>query len=161
MKRIILALPLMLLIAVSSANAQRGPMWQDEELNLTDQQRQKMDDLRFQHQKAMIQKNADLKEARLEMRNMMQKTEVDEKAVLEKQKRISALKSEISEARLKHRLAIRKALNKEQLEKMIKHERKRDRSGRFHGDRVRPHQKMRDRDHSGSGGGPRLEKKPR
>ena len=58
MKNIILALPIMLLVAVSSADAQRGPMWQDEDLNLTDQQQQKMDDLKFQHQKAMIQKNA-------------------------------------------------------------------------------------------------------
>ncbi|UCE64887.1 MAG: Spy/CpxP family protein refolding chaperone [Candidatus Zixiibacteriota bacterium] len=161
MKNIIFTLPIMLLIAVLSANAQRGPMWQDKELNLTDQQKQKMDDLRFQHQKVMIQKNADLKEAKLEMRNMMRKTEVDEKAVLEKQKRISALKAEISEARLKHRLEMRKALNKEQLEKLIKHERKRDRSGRFHGDRERLHQKMRDRDCPGPGSGPHPEKKPR
>jgi len=77
MKNIILALPIMLLVSVSSADAQRGPMWQDEDLNLTDQQQQRLDDLRFQHQKAMIQKSANLKEARLEMRNMMQKTEVE------------------------------------------------------------------------------------
>ena len=119
MKNIILALPIMLLVAVSSADAQRGPMWQDEDLNLTDQQQQKMDDLKFQHQKAMIQKNADLKEAKLEMRNMMRKTEVDEKAVLGKQKQISTLKAEIAEARLKHRLEMRKVLTPEQFEVLL------------------------------------------
>jgi Spy/CpxP family protein refolding chaperone len=161
MKKIILALPIMLLIAISSADAQRGPMWQDEDLNLTDQQQQKLEDLRFQHQKAMIQKNANLKEAKLEMRNMMQKTEVDEKTILAKQKQISTLKSEIAEARLKHRLEMRKVLNKEQLEKMMKNQRKMGRSGRFHGDREGPHHMMRDRDCSGPGDGPRPERKRR
>ena len=98
MKRIIFALPLILLIAISSANAQRSPAWMEDELNLTDQQQQKLDDLMFQHQKVMIKKKADLQEARLEMRNMMQKVEVDERAVLEKQRRMSALKAEISES---------------------------------------------------------------
>lgn len=161
MKRIIFVLPLMSLFVISSANAQRGPMWQDEDLNLTEQQQQKMEDLMFQHQKVMIQKNAALKEARLEMRNMMGKTEVDEKAVLAKQKQISALKAEIAEARLKHRLEMRKALNKEQLEKMIKHERKRGKSERFHGDRDRMQHKMRDRDCPRSGSGPAPDKGPR
>ena len=55
MRNVIFVLPIMLLLAVSSANAQRGPMWMDEDLNLTDQQQQKLEDLRFQHQKVMIQ----------------------------------------------------------------------------------------------------------
>ena len=53
MKNIIFALPIMLLVAISSANAQRGPMGQAKDLNLTDQQQQKLEDLRFQHQKIM------------------------------------------------------------------------------------------------------------
>ncbi|UCC79624.1 MAG: Spy/CpxP family protein refolding chaperone [Candidatus Zixiibacteriota bacterium] len=161
MKKIILVLSLMLLFSLSTAGAQRGPIWQDKDLNLTEQQQQKMEDLRFQHQKVMIQKNAALKEARLEMRNMMRKTEVDEKAVLGKQKQISALKAEIAEARLKHRLEMRKVLNKEQLEKVIKHERKRGKSGRFHGDRDRMQHKMRDRDCPGPGSSPAPDKGPR
>jgi len=131
-------------------------MWQADELNLTDAQQEKLDDLRFQHQKMMIQKNADLKQAKLEMRNMMRKAEVDEKAVLEKQKRISALKSEISETRLKHRLEMRKVLTKDQLGKLNKLQRNRDRFKRFHRDGDRPRRMMRyyDCPEPGSGPGP-------
>lgn len=161
MKKAIFILPLILLFAVSSAIAQRGPAWQDEELNLTEQQQQKMDDLRFQHQKAMIQKNADLKEAKLEMQNMMQKTEVDEKAVLGKQKQISALKAEIAEARLKHRLEMRKVLTPEQREKMNQMRRDRDKSRKFHRDGERPHLRGKRGDCDGPGSGPGPEKGPR
>lgn len=161
MKKVILILPLMLLVAISSAIAQRSPVWQEEELNLTEQQQQKMDDLRFQHQKAMIQKNADLKEAKLEMRNMMQKTEVDEKAVLGKQKQISALKAEIAEARLKHRLEMRKVLTPEQREKMNKMRRDRDKFRKFHRDGERPRLRGKRGEGDGPGSGPGPEKGPR
>ena len=154
MKRIIFALPLMLLVAISSANAQRGPMWQAEELNLTDAQQQKLDDLRFQHQKAMIKKKADLQEARLEMRNMMQKVEVDERAVLEKQRRMSALKAEISESRMKHRLEMRKVLTTEQREKLIKMRRDKDGFRRYHRDGERPHYRGKRGDWDGPRSGP-------
>ena len=161
MRSIILTLPVILLLSISTVNAQRGPMWQNEELNLTEQQQQKLDDLRFLHQKAMIQKKADLKEAELEMRNLMQKTEIDEKAVLEKQKRISALKAEISEAGLKHRLEMRKVLTKEQLEKMTKSERNRDRFRKSDKEGERPRHKMRHdyRMRPGSGPGPERQQK--
>jgi Spy/CpxP family protein refolding chaperone len=96
MRRIILTLPIFLIFALSTASAQRGPLWESDELGLSTEQQQKMEDMRFQHQKSMIQKRAQLKEAKLEMRNMMRKTEIDESAVLEKQRRISNIQNETS-----------------------------------------------------------------
>ena len=160
MKSIILTMPLILLFAVSAANAQPGPLWQAEELNLSEAQQQKLDDLQFQHQKAMIQKQADLKEAKLEMKNLMQKAEIDEKTVLEKHKRISALKAEISEAKLKHHLEMRKALTKDQLDKLIKIERDRERMGKPHREGDRRHKSGGRGCCMGPAGGPVPEKQP-
>ena len=161
MKRIALILPLILLIAASFAYAQRGPMWQDDDLNLTDQQKQQMDDLRFQHQKVMIQKNAELKEAKLDLQNMMRNVNVDEKAVLAQQKKVSTLKGNIAEERLKQRLAMRKLLTKEQLEMLIKHERNRRGFGRSRGDGGGPRHMMRDREWKGSGDAPKSQRRSR
>jgi Spy/CpxP family protein refolding chaperone len=153
MRNVIFALPIMLLLAMSSANAQRGRMWMDKDLQLTEQQQQQMEDLRFQHQKAMIQKKAALKTAELEMRNMMQKANLDEKAVLAKQKEISTFKAAISEERVRQQIAMRKILNAEQLQKFLKMHRGRGFDDGFHrGDRGM-HKGMRSRDCTGPGNG--------
>lgn len=153
MRNVIFVLPIMLLLAMSSANAQRGPMWMDEDLNLTEQQQQKMEDLRFQHQKSMIQKKAALKTAELEMRNMMQEANLDEKAVLAKQKEISTFKAAISEERVRQQIAMRKVLNAEQLQKFLKMHRGRGFGDGFHHGNKDMHRCMRSRDCMGPGDG--------
>jgi Spy/CpxP family protein refolding chaperone len=113
-----------------------------------------MEDMRFQHQKSMIQKRAQLKEAQLEMRNMMRKTEIDESAVLEKQRRISNLKGDIAESRMKHRLEMRKVLTPEQREKMKTIRRDKDKFRKFHRDGERPRHRGKRGDCDGPGSGP-------
>jgi len=154
MRSVILTLPLILLFTISMANAQPGPIWQSEELGLSAEQQQKMEDMQFQHQKAMIQKRAQLKEAELEMRNMMRKSEIDEKGVLEQQRRVSALKGEIAEARMKNRLDMRKILTPEQREKMMQMRGHKDRFGKRRGDGESPHFRGKRGDCDGPGSGP-------
>ncbi len=116
-----LIFPLAVVLMVSTANGQPNEkMMNREGLNLTDDQIEKLDQLRLKHQIEMVKKQAEVKEARLELKAMMRKTSVDEKAVLDKQNKISALKAQIAEAKLRHQLAVRKVFNEEQLKKWLK-----------------------------------------
>ena len=122
MFKIILAASILSLVFIPVANAQPkgGMMKATEDLKLTDQQMDKMADLRFEHQKAMISKRAALKEANLELREIMRKAEVDKKAALAMQDKISSLKAEIARTNLEHRLQMRDVLTKDQLQTWLK-----------------------------------------
>jgi Spy/CpxP family protein refolding chaperone len=144
----------MLMLAVSAVNAQPGPAWKSDDLKLSDTQQKQLDDLRFQHQKVMIQKKADLKKAELDMRQMMQQSNVDEKAALAKQKEISGIKEGIAEERIKHQLAMRKIFTPEQLQQFLKMHRGRGLDGEFHRGEKGMRQGMRSRDCMGPGDGP-------
>ena len=91
-----------------------------DELGLTDDQIDKLADMRFAHQKEMISKKAALKEAKLELRQLMRKTEVDRKAALAKQEKISAIKAEIAKIKLNNRLEMRNILTKKQVDEWLK-----------------------------------------
>lgn len=127
MIRIILAASILSLVFIPVANAQpKGGMTMAmEELQLTDQQMDRLADLRFEHQKAMISKSAALKEARLELQQLMRKAAVDKKAAMAAQDKVSAAKAEIARMRLEHRLRMRDVLTKDQLEKWMKMQRMR------------------------------------
>jgi Spy/CpxP family protein refolding chaperone len=120
-RKLILATSVLALMAVSIANAQPrgGMMMATDELGLSKDQQNRFDEMRLQHQKDMIKKNADLKVARLELRDMMRTAKVDEKAALAKQDAISKMKADIAAAKLKHMLAMRNVLNADQLEKWM------------------------------------------
>lgn len=116
----------LLLVSVAAAQPGGGMMMAADKLGLTDDQAAKLDQLRLQHQKDMIQKNAALKVARLELMDMLRSARVDEKAALAKQDAISKMKADIATAKLKHRLAMRGVLTAEQLDKWIKMRHDRD-----------------------------------
>jgi len=122
MCKVILALSMSSLLLISVANAQPkgGMMMAADELGLTEDQMDKLSDLRFAHQKEMIKKKAALQEAKLELRQLMRKAEVDKKTALSRQEKISAIKADMARMRLDHRLGIRKVLSSEQLDKWMK-----------------------------------------
>jgi len=90
-----------------------GPM--AEQLKLTDQQMEQMQNLRFQLEKDMIKPESDLKLARLEMKQIMMQPKIDENAALSKQASISAIKAEIAKLQLQHKIAASKILTADQL----------------------------------------------
>ncbi len=154
MKRKLLLLMTAVIMLGSTAYAQRGPSGIFEDLNLTDDQQQRIDDLRYQHRKAMIKRKAELEEAKLEFRRIMRNVEIDEKAALERHNKMSSLKAEMAQSKVKQKLAIRKVLNKEQTEKLLKARRGKERS-RGHGSRgERPRHGMKHGECMGSSGGP-------
>jgi len=108
MKRTAILLIVLSIIIGPSAYAQPGHFRNMDDLNLTVDQQRQMEDLGFQHQKSMIKKKAALEEAQLDFHKLMSNVEVDEKAVLEQQRKVSSLKGEIAQSRIKHRLAMRK-----------------------------------------------------
>jgi Spy/CpxP family protein refolding chaperone len=122
MFKVIFALSMSSLLLISMANAQPrgGMMMAADDLGLTDDQVDKLADMRFEHQKEMIKKKAALKEARLELRQLMRNAEVDKKAALSRQEKISALKADVARMRLDHRLEMRKVLSNEQLDRWLK-----------------------------------------
>jgi Spy/CpxP family protein refolding chaperone len=127
MFRLVVAASVLSLILIPVANAQPrgGMMMAAKELQLTDQQMDKLADLRFEHQKAMISEQATLKQARLELRQLMRKAAVDKKAAMAMQDKISAAKAEIARMKLEHRLQMRDVLTKDQLESWLKMQRMR------------------------------------
>jgi Spy/CpxP family protein refolding chaperone len=158
MFKVILALSMSSLLLVSVANAQPkgGMMVAAEELGLTDDQIDKLADLQFEHQKAMIQKRAALQDAELELRQIMREAKVDKKAALAIQERISAVKADMARVRLDHRLEMRKVLSAEQLDKWMKMRRHDMRQGMRHnkGERGHPGMKPRQGGNPGRGMGP-------
>ena len=115
-----LSMSSLLLLSVANAQPRGGMMMAADELGLTDDQVDKLADMRFEHQKEMIKKRAALKEARLELRHLMRDAEVDRKAVLSRQEKVSALKADVARMRLDYRLGMRTVLSAEQLDKWMK-----------------------------------------
>ncbi len=134
MFKVILAFSVSSLLFISMANAQPkgGIIKAAHELGLTDDQMDKVADMRFVHQKEMIKKKAALDEARLELRQLLRKAEVEKKAALSRQEKISTIKADMARMKLNHRLEMRGVLSSGQLEKWMKMQRK-------HGFRERTH----------------------
>ena len=144
MFKVIFALSMSSLLLISMANAQPrgGMMMAADDLGLTDDQMDKLADMRFEHQKEMIKKKAALKEARLELRHLMRDAEVDRKAALSRQEKISAIKADIARAKLDHRLGMRTVLSAEQLDRWLKMQRKRGPRGKMRHEGGRGHRDM-------------------
>jgi Spy/CpxP family protein refolding chaperone len=126
MRNSILLAALTLLAAFGMVNAQPEGMGKGmgmngmhgmmvEKLKLTDQQQEKFQDLMIQHQKDMIPKQADLRLAKIGLKEIMMKSDIDENAALDQMDKISAIKAQISKLRLQHLLAARKILTADQL----------------------------------------------
>jgi Spy/CpxP family protein refolding chaperone len=115
-KVILIAIAVAAMLAATLAFAQPGsPGRMADKLKLTDQQQEQLDNLRLQLQKDLVQKQADLKLARLDLKEIMMKTPIDEKAALKKQDQISSIRADIAKAKLQHIIAASKVLTADQL----------------------------------------------
>jgi len=118
MRKIALVSGILILFTVTAMAQGPGMGMLAEELSLTDQQKGQMESMAFQHQKQMIPLRADLKLAKLELREIMATARVDEKAAISKNEKISSIKAEISKMKLLHKLEMRKILTEEQQAKL-------------------------------------------
>ena len=128
------------------------------ELGLSAEQTAQLKKLRAEGRKQGIRQRADLAIARIELEELMDGQSVDEKAVAAQVKVISDLQASSLKARTDQRLAMRRLLSAEQLEKMQQLERRgrRERAGaRRERHRVRPGSQV-PRPSAGPGG-PRLD----
>jgi Spy/CpxP family protein refolding chaperone len=117
MKTVILGATVAIFLLASSAGSQPRMGMMMDELGLSHQQVQQLETLMIQHQKEMVKERADLKMARLELKEIMMKDSIDEKAALAKQDKISSVKAEIARMNLRHKIAAQKILTAEQLSK--------------------------------------------
>jgi len=106
-----------------------------EQLNLTDEQQEKMHDLKVAHQKEMVPLQADLKLAHLELEELIRDGDISKKmdAAI---KKVNDLKASQFEKQIKHRLEVGKILTDEQKAIWQKHRtgRGKGRHPKGHGD---------------------------
>jgi len=109
------------LIMATSIYAQTGKLFRmAEKLKLTDQQVEQIQEIKLRHDREMIRLKADLKLARLDLKEIMMKAKIDEKAALSKQDNISKVKASIDKTRLQHKLDIRRILTEDQFKQLQK-----------------------------------------
>ncbi len=88
------------------------------EIGLTDAQVSQLRQLEQADRKLEIRRRADLQIARMELDELFEAATVDEKAVAAKVKVIADLETAALKARVDHRLAVRKVVSAEQMQKM-------------------------------------------
>lgn len=89
-----------------------------EELGLSETQASQLMKLRSEERKAHIRRRADLEIGRLELNELLEAPQVDERAVAAKVKELADLQAAALRARVDTRLAVRKALTPEQHDKL-------------------------------------------
>jgi len=85
-----------------------------EKLNLTDEQRKTMQEMRLKHQKELIPIQGKLKEKRLDLKAEMMADEPNQSKINSIVDEIGKLRTELQKKQIAHRLAIRNILTDEQ-----------------------------------------------
>lgn len=85
-----------------------------EQLNLTDTQKDKIEDLRFNHHKEMIELKAELQLKMLEMRKLKSSDDLNRSKVISMTKEINEIRNKISLARANHQMDIYEVLDNTQ-----------------------------------------------
>ncbi|OQX91837.1 MAG: hypothetical protein B6D58_06075 [candidate division Zixibacteria bacterium 4484_95] len=114
-----LVLAFLLVPAISQAQMSKLLAMADE-LELTEEQIQRIQDNSFAMKKDLIQKKADLEKAKLELKQIMLAENIDKKAALKKVDEISVLKAELAKRKLSARIEQLNILNTEQRAKVRK-----------------------------------------
>lgn len=127
MKKISLTLIILLAAGTLFAQGMRGMgtgtgrmgdcSYAAEKLNLTDEQKTQLQDLRVKHQKEVIPLQSDLRVKQIELREMIAKGE-GEKNLLKKNSEIDKIKASLSELRLKHQLQVKNIVGEENFKLM-------------------------------------------
>jgi Spy/CpxP family protein refolding chaperone len=87
-----------------------------ENLNLTDDQQTKVDDLRIKHQKEMIDLRSDLDKARLDVRELKNKKDFNRSDLLSLTEKMNNIKNKIALARTNHQMDVYELLDDKQKE---------------------------------------------
>jgi Spy/CpxP family protein refolding chaperone len=133
LKKIILLAAVLALVTVTVIYARPMGLGRVvEKLGLSDKQIEQMQNLKFQFEKDMIKPEGDLKLAMIEFRQIMMQPNIDEKAALSKQDRISEIKADIAKLKLQHMIAASKILTADQLAQWKKMRQGMGREGRGH-----------------------------
>ncbi len=109
-----------LFLLVTDVNAQKRRVmteYQDRihaQLNLTDQQKNKLNDLRFKHQEQMIELRAELDKARLELQKLRRSDKLNRTDFINQTKNMNSIKNKIAEARANHLMDVYELLTDEQ-----------------------------------------------
>ena len=85
-----------------------------EALDLTEVQESQIKDLRFSHEKQMINLQAKVKTEKLNLRELKQADEPNKKKIYAQIEKVSNARVEVDKARVDHQLAMRKVLTEEQ-----------------------------------------------
>lgn len=107
-------------LIVTDVNAQKRREMREnqgrmhEQLNLTDQQKIKLDELRIKHQEQMIDFRAELDKARLEMQKLRKSDKLNRSDVINQTKKMSSIRNKIAEARANHMMDMYEMLTDEQ-----------------------------------------------
>ena len=91
-------------------------LMQCQELNLTDAQKDQMEQLSYDHQSRMIDLKAQVEKAQLDKRHAMNTDSPDKARVLSATREVSRIRGQIAEERVNNRFAMRDILTAEQLE---------------------------------------------
>ena len=85
-----------------------------DRLNLTDEQKAKMADLRLAHQKKMLPFRSELQSKRMEIQLLKTTDAPDEKKIEKAVDEMGKIRTEMHKARIQHQLEVRKMLTPEQ-----------------------------------------------
>lgn len=85
-----------------------------ENLNLTEQQKSKLEELRYKHQDQMIDLRAELNKARLENQKLRRSDKLNRTDFLNQTKKMSSIKNKMAESRANHFMDVYETLNDEQ-----------------------------------------------
>ena len=127
-------IPILVIAWVLPTNAHRGKRgWKGRKapmaaLELSAEQRTRMESLNLAQAKQMAQLRADLKVARLDLRGAMRKDEPDAAEIKAHVAAVNSARSLILESRVNHRLKVNSVLTPEQRTRL--REMRRDRSGK-------------------------------
>lgn len=111
---------LFIIVSVVDINAQmRRDLGQNfyrnhEQLNLTDQQKAKLEDLRMQHQEKMVDMRAELDKARIETQRLRRSDKLNRSDVINQTKKMSNIRNKMAEARANHMMDVYELLTDEQ-----------------------------------------------
>lgn len=142
-----------ILATISDANAQkRGNMRQNfnrmhEQLNLTDQQKAKVEELRLKHQEQMIDMRAELEKARLENQKLRNSDNLNRSDVISQTKKMNNIKNNMAESRANHKMDVYELLNDDQRKiwNDLKKDKPRSKDGRKKGNHGKGYRDRSDR----------------
>jgi hypothetical protein len=126
MKKLFVLIPIVMILTgifiQTSAQDRRCKMKGfGEELNLTADQKTKIDDLRSKHLKAMVDLKANVEKLQIEMHDLVKKGNIDRKAYLDQEEKLMQAQSRIRSAIANHKMDVYALFTPEQKVKVADH----------------------------------------